>query len=659
MNAPFRQEKMHTADSTADEDSMYWPRLLEEDMESLTPAPTPPPGPTNPPTTLAPTPQPTPGPTPAPTPAPTENPTASPTKTCELDINLHCTPESGFGNTCNDIPQFSQVCEERPYQMMFRYHPGDCSQSFNIQEDNDFTCTDLNEGPPKEEGILSYIVAFGEGRGGGTYYEGFVRTGEEWELTNGLNDPVNKDMNITIYDPRGSTDPLEIVQPANILQTVLYDVSCNDRDPNLFLKDRFGNNQLVQWTSEDAGLISCIIDASVDIFVDVPINAADENPIRLKELFVLHNYEPFFFNRTDDVNGVELGPGDSFEATPLMIAIDLSVRQRYTFFTSVVGESLDGSSECFGNDDFQFEAGNKLPPIFPTIAPSPSPTTSPFPTPDPETTPCNLEAAVACRVFDSSTSNCQQLAVPTIRSTCVGMIEGSRDNPDIPDPVVTELKFLYTGENCQDDRDDCRDRNGGVNGLEEVWVEISDRDLVYVAAVVRLGDFVTVPNPSAFSRDKLEIDIYVYDPLEDDNRGDRLQTEQIKFECEEDPEALILGKDYGAMKLTYFESERDGVQSLYATIQLTYSVENDSVFDAVISSAVKSSFFSGSEELVPGNQPIARFEEVQLFRETEVLNLEEAAEQLVGYVFGLVVEGNRGETLTCGDDAVYFFRVEP
>ena len=611
------------------------------------------------PPTSSPTPNPTPAPsTPVPTPAPTPNPTPAPTDVCEIDINLQCTPQDGFGETCDDIPIFSQICEERPYQMLFRYTPGDCSQSFNIQNSDLFSCEDFNEKPPTEEGVQSYVAAFELG-GGDIYFEGFVNTGELWELTNGLNNAVSANMNITVWDPRGSTDPDDIKSPANILQTVKYHSSCSR---NLFLKDRFGNHQLVQWTSEELGLITCFIDASLDITIDIPIDVEDDDPIRLLEMTILHNYEPFVFNRTGEVNGVELGPGDSLEVSPLEVTLDLTTRQRYTFFTTLIGEALDGSSECNGDDFFEFTAGNPLPPIFPTVAPSASPTRSPFPTPDPETTPCNLEAAVSCRVFDASTRNCQQLAVPTILSTCVGMIEGSRDEPDIPDPVVTELKFLYTGENCQNTRPDCRDSNGGPNGAQEVWVEINDRDGDYVAQVIQLGDFVSISNPSGFSRNQIKIEIYLYDPTEDDNRGDRLQRERIEPLCEDNPESLTLGTDYGAMKLTFFQSERDGIQSLYATVQLTYTIENDSVFDAVISSAVKSSFFSGSEELVPGNQAIGRFEEVEIFQESQTLNLEEASQAVIGFLFGLVVEGRRDDgpiSLACDDNAVYFFTVAP
>ena len=88
-------------------------------------------------------------------------------------------------------------------------------------------------------------------------------------------------MNITIYDPRGQTSPALIKTAANILQTVRYDSSCSRN--LLFLKDRFGNSQLVEWTSDDVGLVTCFIEATVDITLVNPISATGSY-IRLLEL---------------------------------------------------------------------------------------------------------------------------------------------------------------------------------------------------------------------------------------------------------------------------------------------------------------------------------------------------------------------------------------
>ena len=57
------------------------------------------------------------------------------------------------------------------------------------------------------------------------------------------------------------------------------------------------------------------------------------------------------------------------------IQIDLTERQKYTALSTIVGQTDEGQ-RCFGTDVFEFTAGNPLPPIFPTLAPSAAPSRS-------------------------------------------------------------------------------------------------------------------------------------------------------------------------------------------------------------------------------------------------------------------------------------------
>jgi hypothetical protein len=261
--------------------------------------------------------------------------------------------------------------------MKFKYNGGDCAGSFNIQPRSFFTCFDFNKKPPTAKGVTSYITASELG-GGDVYFEGFVNTGDIYTLLN-EGDKVSANMNITIYDPRGLTNSTDITRPANILQTVMYRSSCAR---SLFLKDRFGSNQLVEFTSEAQGVVTCFINATLDITL---LNLATTSgfDVRLLGLKSLTNFDPFIFNKTDEVSGVVLLQGESFKPSSIDVTLDLTVRQRYNFFTTVVGESLDEAVECNGDDFYNFIAGNPLPPIFPTVSPSVSPTFTPFPTPDP------------------------------------------------------------------------------------------------------------------------------------------------------------------------------------------------------------------------------------------------------------------------------------
>jgi hypothetical protein len=216
-----------------------------------------------------------------------------------------------------------------------------------------------------------------------TYFEGFVNTGDIYTLYDDNNN-VAANMDITIYDPQGqTTNSPEIRIPANILQTVNYHSSCSS---NLFLADRFGSNQLVEWTGNDVGLVTVFINATLAIILDNPMASGFE--IELTELNSFSKFGPFtFLDKTAEVSGVELLEGESFMPPPIMITIDLSVRQRYPFFTWVVGETDDGSVECNGHDLHEFIAGNPLPPTFPTVSPSASPTITPFPSDFPSAMP--------------------------------------------------------------------------------------------------------------------------------------------------------------------------------------------------------------------------------------------------------------------------------
>jgi hypothetical protein len=492
--------------------------------------------------------QPSPAPSTSPSLMPTIDgspaPSPAPSNACLIDISLDCTPEEGFGETCEGIPIFTTICTERPFQMKFRYNGGDCAQSFNIQPSSLFACFDFNEKPPTAKNVTSYITAFVLG-GGDVYFEGFVNTGDIYTLNAPPNERVSANMNITIYDPRGQTNPALIKIPANILQTVRYHSSCSR---NLFLKDRFGNNQLVEWTSREVGLVTCFINATLNVNLLNPATTSDFD-VRLLELNSLTNFDPFIFNKTDEVFGVELLRGESFTPSSIDVTLDLTVRRLYNFFTTVVGETLDGVVECNGDDFYEFIAGNPLPPTFPTIAPSVSPTFTPFPTPDPLMTGCGLVAKVTCVVTDGPTSDCTDLTAPLVR-TC---------NTAAANVPLTELRFQHTAKNCEIGSDvECQDENGGPSGVTEVFVEIFDDDGTYVEAVFQLEDIITVRNPTGFTTGEIEIVIYTVDRDQDDNIGDQIQTLVINTECA-DTTSLVLGRDYGTLMLTAFDNEEVGL----------------------------------------------------------------------------------------------------
>jgi hypothetical protein len=235
-----------------------------------------------------------------------------------------------------------------------------------------------------------------------------------------------------------------------------------------------------------------------------------------------------------------------------------------------------------------------------------------------------------------------------------------------PTDSLTNLRFRYTGGNCNG-LEGCADRNEGPNGLEEVFITVSDREFGdYFAGVITLEDFIDVSNPIGFSGEDLVIEIETVDINDKgENRGDRLQSVDISVLCNLAGQnaIIVLGNEFGGVTLTAFTSKDEdvGEQSLFVTVQMTYTIENPAVFDAFLNSAILSSFFSGpGQQLITSPQRIDKRENLNLLTEETLLDLREAVLQ-PAYVFGLDI---RGEAINsgggdCDDFPVFFFSVTP
>jgi hypothetical protein len=95
-------------------------------------------------------------------------------------------------------------------------------------------------------------------------------------------------------------------------------------------------------------------------------------------------------------------------------------------------------------------------------------------------------------------------------------------------------------------------------------------------------------------------------------------------------------------------------------VQIAYSISNPAVFDALVTSAIVSSFFSGpGQQLIPAPLRVERFDDTTLLSESRLINLEEAAGQ-PAFVFGFNVQGvaDTSAQLACTDFPVLFFSVQ-
>ena len=314
--------------------------VFELNTEAVTPPPTPSSG-IPPPTTPAPTP--TSGIPPPTTPAPTEE--------CDIKIQVDCIPlEDNATNTtsCEALPPLTTLCEDRPTWMQFKYYGGDCSQSANSQATGLFLCTDFATLPPGEP---VFIRVFATTAPDVIYFEGPVEFNGLFNVTDPNGDRLESNMNITTYASDGG----------ELLQSVQYHSSCSQ---NLFLKDRFGDSQLVAFFNEEQGLVDCFVTANYTFTI---VNEGEMPGVLVSLVALTTPFGPF--DLTEQVAEQDLGPGDTFVVT-LPVVLDLTVRQRYTVLATITGQLDEAAEPCSSSDFLEFVAGNALPPSIPTVAPT-------------------------------------------------------------------------------------------------------------------------------------------------------------------------------------------------------------------------------------------------------------------------------------------------
>ena len=450
---------------------------------------------------------------------------------------------------------------------------------------------------------------------------------------------VSANMNISIYGDNGQTDPALIEVPSNLLQTMKYHSSCSR---NLFLKDRFGANQIVQWVSSTVGTVSCFINTTIDLQVGIPITTSG-GQVRLTELGTLSNILGFI-NQTDQVYGTVVAPGSTIAVDPIPITLDLTKRIRYTWFTTIVGQTVSGTQECNGDAFLAFTAGNPLPPIFPTLAPSAAPTRTPLPTPDPLTTACNLQASIACSIPQGPTTSCATLSAPA-QTTCSG---GS----------LTDMTFSITGANCGSSAN-CQDSNGGPSGTTDLYIVVSDSTGAYFSGAQAVGNQIDIRNPTGFTAGTVTITTStIATTTKGPGAGTTLQTVTIPTSCT--GSGLTLAQAYGAYTLLSYTA--GGTEyATYATVRISYSIGNASPFKAFITSGIISSFFSGpNQQQFTSPTLIGAGGNINVFSEEQTINLADASQQ-PAFVFGFNVTGvadNKGG-LPCASFPVFYFQVAP
>jgi len=556
---------------------------------------------------------PAPPPTPNPSPFPSPAPSPSPTSSCVIDVNLTGCPmyNSSLDNDC----------QGRPQVITFRYNGGGCAQSDNLQPRQKFSCTDSGLGAPTTEGTQSYITAVPRG-GTDLYFAGPVAVGEKYTLNQDMVfDKLSADMTITIFDSEGG----------NVLQLVDLHLSCSQP---LFLFDKFGASQVTEWIETSGRVVS---DRQADVetgTIEVKLDTSTDivKPVRLLEMTVLTNTQDAPIDYTSQVAGMILGPGDVIELPGFQIDIDLSARTRYTFFTTIIGETIDGTNMCNGFSFLECTIGFNLLPVFPTMVPTPSPTITPFPTPDPNSTTCEIDAEITCNVLSLEGVECDQILAPK-SATC---------------PASAELLVAYL-------------KYDGSLG-ETVFVEIvCDKSTTFIDRPVVAGE--TVPfRTRANSCAEVSFIISDGDP---ENGGTNLAEETVTTEC---PGPWTLGNTIaGAFTLdAYIDTIDDGasfsVNVNEAEVEFNFLAENSGQFPLTVVSGTISDTIASAASGIGGTSQVGGLPTTLLPRSrttlqsvTNTIDLAGRSGEVVTISLSLVGQTNNQFALPCEDEASITF----
>jgi len=580
----------------------------------------------------SPTVAPTPRPTYAPSSTPSESPSAPPTvePPCEFQLQIECIPPFGLPS-CNATPPPVEQCQGRPFEMGFIFTGGDCESSFNIQPVGEkFICDDFNGGPPAiPNGESAYIIVTATKDSELLYFEGFVQAGLTRESRFVLSDNGNDfvaDQNVMIFKNNDTADP------ANLLQAMTYHSSCSQ---NLFLKDRFGGIQLVDWTNEKQGKISCFANQTFELDITVPLDMTGTKA-RLQTLTVVSNVDPFFYNFTDVVYGEQVSPGETF---PLSIPLEIELTSRRTYNLLFTLTALtDTGRLCSATGISSFTAGYQLPPIFPTDFPTPPPR-SPLPTIDTAKTPtprvqaCRLDAQIECQT--SSGRSCRNIPAP-FSTVC-------------NDSGLTAVEFLLTGNGCGD-TDRC---NGGNLPGPDAYVLVLDDGTTRFSGIVPIGGSFQVAGP--FQSDHLSITI---SSVSGESPGVELQVlESVGIECNgQVGQGLTLLTNFGAVQIAGFANPSQGTESVIESFTMTWTITNSGSLPVLVNHAVATSpFQAGPFNLVDLPTDIDAGVGVEAVTSFTINTADAASSR---FEFELSTAGRTPNKYQCYDIAKYEIRVE-
>jgi hypothetical protein len=230
--------------------------------------------------------------------------------------------------------------------MTWRFNGGDCEQSFNIQEADQFTCTDFSGGAPTEGSAWLTVTSVKDESD--VYFDGEVRVGDLFTMFAGNTNKGKFDADSFFYVYSDSSK-------TNLLQLSSVHTSCSQ---NLFLKDKFGSVQLLIFENE-FGLFTCFVQATY-AFTLTNQGAADSGTI-VEFTSTTNGVTDDCLSAIPDGGGT-VQPGDTV-IVDKQVLIDMTVRQEYNTVAYIRAETPGGFS-CDDTATLQFTAGNPNLPSF-------------------------------------------------------------------------------------------------------------------------------------------------------------------------------------------------------------------------------------------------------------------------------------------------------
>lgn len=440
------------------------------------------------------------------------------TPDCEIEVSIDCVDSNG--TKCEDIEPPRDKCDEQPSVLVLRYNGGDCTQDDNEQPPAENMCFDFSGGPSRT--APAYVRAFDSMGQGEEYFSGPLEIGEEFTLGTPEN-PLRSETSFVISEG--------IEAGGTPLQVINFQTSC---EGNLFLKDRFGSTEVVGWTNQAQGTVSCQKLVSFNYFI-MNTGVVETEPTSL--VGTINGIDTDLSNQLPD----SLAPKENFTAT-LPYDMNFATRIEYVATASVTGLN-PGGKECTDSDELVFEAGSgEL-----VNSPTASPTASPAPTSDAMNISCTLSSAVSCRGFNNIPCSSFS-AVPSEDLTC-----------DLNDP--TQFSWFYRATNCAESTTtqaiQCMDMSGGpASEPGAVFVRavgVSSMTTYFSGSVVQ-GNLVTMQNLAGSNNfipldSMISISITRGGPL-----GEPLQIMIFDTACDT-ADDLTLGKLFGALELAVYRND--------------------------------------------------------------------------------------------------------